>query len=135
MSLDHRYLNETLRKLRDENGRGFYTDLAKDSGVANIGRYARGEKDATFETWLRLHNARPDDIPAPCYQKGQLPAGMVSTGDNNRLVQTSTYVENAPNYSDELLELMKVLDQYANKVEIKALLRKWKAAAREVEKM
>lgn len=133
MSLDHDYLTNILRTLRDEQGRGFYTELQSLSNVANIGRYARGEKQASFETWLKLHNAMPNDVPAPCYKEDSLPAGMVSTGDNNRLVQTSNYVEGTYNYSDDLIELMKILDQYAPKVEIKKLLRQYRKLKHDAE--
>jgi hypothetical protein len=58
---------------------------------------------------------------------------MVSTGDNNRLVQTSTYVEGIPNFSDELLELIKIMDQYETKAEIRKLLNKYRRIKIEAE--
>lgn len=139
MSLDFKYLSEALKLVRDENGRGFYTELEKLSGVTNIGRYARGEKNPSFDTWLLLHNAMPDQLPAPCYEKGKEPLSMKSTGDHNRLVQTSTYVENTPEvkneYSPELLQLIALLDEYGTKAEIKQLLRNWDKRRRDIEKM
>ena len=124
-ALDLQVLQHALLKKRDEYGeRGFYKELENLSGVTNVGRIARGLQKCTIDTWMKLCEADPD-LPPPCLKK-DIASGMYSEGDHNRLVQTSTYVEKGYNFSDEALELIKLIDEYESKAGIKKLLRKYR---------
>lgn len=129
--LDHALLSKTLTDLRDEFGRGFYSDLEKRSGVTNIGRYARGDMSASLDTWFKLYRAMPERIPEPCIKN----EGIQSTGDGNRIIQTSTYFENSGNMREDVLELAKILNEYASPREVSKLFKQWKGVVRDSEKL
>lgn len=133
--LDYDCLIDSLRRLSDERGRGFYSELQELSGVVNIGRYVTGQKRPNFRTWYKLHVAMPDDIPPPMYRAEAMTPAMQSTGNNNRLVQATHYVEGVQQYSEDLTELMKLLDEYETKRNIKKLLRQYRKVKIEAEKL
>ena len=69
MTLDTGLLQEHLIKLHETQGVPYSKMMAK-SGVYNVSRIASGHITPRLDTWWRLHEAFPDDIPQPTLDNG-----------------------------------------------------------------
>ena len=66
--LQYEILSKALREIRRSGEKGAFARLAEKAGVSLpvLGRLAdQRQKTVTYGTWLKLHDAEPDVIPAP----------------------------------------------------------------------
>jgi len=56
--------------------------ITQNSGVWNIKKMMEGENEPTLNSWCKLHEAYPKDIPEPEYLDGAKVYKNVSTGKN-----------------------------------------------------
>jgi hypothetical protein len=64
--LDYDTLREALYNLIEIKGINAFR-ITKESNVYNIKEIASGQIQPTLQSWLRLSDAFPGDIPEPCY--------------------------------------------------------------------
>ena len=135
MKLNHKLLAEKLNKLYQAEGRGFWSELQRESGTSNLHRIADGSyQGVSHETWLKLHLARPDEIPPPTATNGT----FTVIGDGNNTGNTnSPYTgggASSCNLPPALQELCGILAKYVAPIEIDRLLNKYRKVRDEFEK-
>jgi transcriptional regulator with XRE-family HTH domain len=76
MSWDVAALRNALQRLADRIGYGGWKEIGEAAGLhpSGVGRIAKGETTPSVETWRKLYNAFPKDLPPP-WTNGE------STGD------------------------------------------------------
>ncbi len=62
-------LRKAIYELKEVKGIS-YAEISRASGVSNISRIASGDITPYPDTWRKLHEAFPKDIPEPEYKDG-----------------------------------------------------------------
>jgi len=67
MSWDVAALRKSLLKLADRLGYGGWKEIGEAAGLhpSGVGRVAKGETVPTYDSWKKLYEAFPNDIPPP----------------------------------------------------------------------
>jgi len=83
-ALDHKILQKAMWTFyHAQGGRGAWTELGQLSGLhpSGLARIAKGLQNATYETWITLHRAVPDRIPAPTATDPETPKPLEHVAD------------------------------------------------------
>jgi len=102
VELNYIKLQEYLHKLVDVKGEKA-AHITKNSGVWNVKKMMAGENEPTLNSWVRLHEAYPDDIPAPEYVDGDKVYKYVTASGQSRAAGENMTITNnhAPGLSPE----------------------------------
>ena len=125
MGLDAKILSDALMNMyvnleSDGEERGLWSRITKASGVYNISRLARGEiKNPTYESWLKLHNAYPSEIPPPTFTPDSKVVIQEAVGKQKNQVVNFREIEKQklinefldPEKALELCELLKDIEK------------------------
>ena len=65
--LDQKKLRHALKKWQEEQGRGAWQKLGQLSGLdaGGLSRICKGQREASINTWLKLHQSLPAEFPLP----------------------------------------------------------------------
>ena len=69
MEMNGDKLRKAIYELKELKGVSF-SEMSRASGVSNIGRIASGDITPYPDTWRKLNEAFPEDIPEPEYESG-----------------------------------------------------------------
>lgn len=111
MTLNLELLQKAVRDLNDKQGIT-YSEITAASGVHNVGRIKSGEIEPKINTWLKLHQAYPDTVPAPEYIKnGEIYASAITQSGGGNQAGRVVMVTNSPLMTVEQEMLIKLLNE------------------------
>ena len=72
MRLYKKVFSEALQAIHNRDGRGTWAQIGRAAGVNpfTVAKNARGEVEPTLETWSKIHEAFPEDVPPPQFDDG-----------------------------------------------------------------